>query len=165
MIMGSGDWYVTKQSDYPKHDEKNAGTVRLSIKLSNHRNIERAIVGTNERIVDRMNIGTGTQAQGTGVNVTAKHTVSPIVCAGQLLSILVSAASSRLVTLRSAALMLTRHPTPGHGFQVTCTAKCGLVYLGGPDRRSARHPGGPIPVNPNQPKQVLPVRPGRLLYR
>ena len=86
-----------------------------------------AIVGTNDANVwIGFNLGTGTQSQANWVDVTGNNTVVPLrPVLGIALDPTVSAANLPVGYAAIGGFNPNTPTTPGHVFQVTCTADCG----------------------------------------
>ena len=119
-----------------------------------------AIVGTNDGNVHiGFNLGTGVANQANWVNVTGGNAVLPNrPVQGITLDPSVSAAN---VPVGYAALSgfnansLTATPTPGHVFQVTCTANCATFTWLDKSGNLPDIPANAVIVNPNYPQQVF----------
>jgi hypothetical protein len=116
-----------------------------------------AIVGTNDGNVQiGFNLGTGTQAQGNWVNVTGGNAVLPNrPVLGIALDPSVSAANVPVGYAAVGGFNANTPTTPGHVFQVTCTATCGSFTWLNKTGNLPDIPVDSIIVNPNIPRQVF----------
>jgi hypothetical protein len=154
----AGTWYVTNN---PSNQNMTKGTlgnrsfinqVKYSPKWSSD-----AIVGTNDgNVWIGFNLGTGVASQANWVDVTGTNTVLPN---RPVLGIALdpSAPTANLATGYAAmgGFNANTPSTPGHVFQVTCTANCAsFTWLD----KSGNLPDIPVDsviVNPNVPAQVF----------
>ena len=116
-----------------------------------------AIVGTNDgNAWIGFNLGTGTQAQANWVDVTGNNTVLPNrPVMGIALDPSVSAANLPVGYAGVGGFNANTPTTPGHIFQVTCTANCGSFTWADKTGDLPDIPVDSIIVNPNQPQQVF----------
>jgi hypothetical protein len=116
-----------------------------------------AMVGTNDgNAWIGFNLGTGVASQANWVNVTGNNTIlpnRPVLNVG--LDPSVSSASQPLGYAAVGGFNVNTPTTPGHVFQVACTANCAsLTWLD----KSGNLPDIPVDaviVNPNFPQQVF----------
>src|SRR5438874_2030360 len=115
-----------------------------------------AMVGTNDANVwIGFNLGTGTQSQANRVDVTGNNTVLPLrPVLGIALDAAVSAANLPVGYAAVGGFNPNTPGTPGHVFQVTCTADCGSVTWADKTGNLPDIPVDSIIVNPNMPQQV-----------
>ncbi len=127
-----------------------------------------AIVGTNDANVwIGFNLGTGAASQANWVNVTGGNTVLPN---RPVLGIALdpSAPTASLATGYAAVggFNANTPTTPGHVFQVVCTANCASFTWADKTGNLPDIPVDSIIVNPNFPQQVFAgTRLGPLLHR
>src|SRR5262249_26523319 len=116
-----------------------------------------AIVGTNDgNAWIGFNLGTGTQAQANWVNVTDSNNVLPNrPLMGIALDPTVSSATLPVGYAGIGGFNANTPTTPGHVFQVTCTASCGSFTWADKTGDLPDIPVDSIIVNPNQPQQVF----------
>jgi hypothetical protein len=156
--MNAASWYVTNNPTTQNMTKGTLGNrsfinqVKYSPKWSGD-----AIVGTNDANVwIGFNLGTGTQSQANWVNVTGNNTVLPN---RPVLGIALdpSAPSEDLATGYAAVggFDANTPSTPGHVFQVTCTANCATFTWADKTGDLPDIPVDSIIVNPNQPQQVF----------
>jgi hypothetical protein len=156
--MGSGDWYVTNNPITQNMTKMTLGNrsfinqVKYSPKYQTV-----AIVGTNDgNAWIGFNLGTGTQAQANWVNVTGNNTVLPNrPVMGIALDPTVSSASLPVGYAGIGGFNANTPTTPGHVFQVTCTANCGSFTWADKTGDLPDIPVDSIIVNPNQAQQVF----------
>src|SRR6266700_3525880 len=115
-----------------------------------------AMVGTNDANVwIGFNLGTGTQAQANWVDVTGNNTVVPLrPVLGIALDPTVSAANLPVGYAAVGGFNANTPTTPGHVFQVTCTANCGSFTWLNKTGNLPDIPVDSIIVNPNNSQQV-----------
>src|SRR5437762_35998 len=115
-----------------------------------------AMVGTNDANVwIGFNLGTGTQSQANWVDVTGNNTVLPLrPVLGIALDPTVSAANLPVGYAAVGGFNPNTPGTPGHVFQVTCTADCGSFTWADKTGNLPDIPVDSIIVNPNMPQQV-----------
>jgi hypothetical protein len=156
--MNAASWYVTNNPTTQNMTKGTLGNrsfinqVKYSPKWSGD-----AIVGTNDANVwIGFNLGTGTESQANWVNVTGNNTVLPN---RPVLGIALdpSAPSEDLATGYAAVggFDANTPSTPGHVFQVTCTANCATFTWADKTGDLPDIPVDSIIVNPNQPQQVF----------
>src|SRR5205807_3414397 len=116
-----------------------------------------AIVGTNDGNVQiGFNLGTGTQAQGNWVNVTGSNAVLPNrPVLGITLDPSVSAANVPVGYAAVGGFNANTPTTPGHVFQVTCTANCASFTWADKTGNLPDIPVDSIIVNPKWSQQVF----------
>jgi hypothetical protein len=156
--MSSSSWYVTNNPITRNMTKQTLGTrsfinqVKYSPKYQSV-----AIVGTNDgNAWIGFNLGTGTQAQANWVDVTGNNTVLPNrPVMGIALDPSVSAANLPVGYGAIGGFNANTPTTPGHIFQVTCTANCGSFTWADKTGDLPDIPVDSIIVNPNQPQQVF----------
>jgi hypothetical protein len=156
--FSSADWYVTNNPTTQNMTKQTLGNrsfinqVKYSPKYQSV-----AIVGTNDgNAWIGFNLGTGTQAQANWVNVTGNNTVLPNrPVLGIALDPSVSAANLPVGYAAIGGFNANTPTTPGHVFQVTCTANCGPFTWADKTGDLPDIPVDSIIVNPNQPQQVF----------
>jgi hypothetical protein len=156
--MGSGDWYVTNNPITQNMTKQTLGNrsfinqVKYSPKYQTV-----AIVGTNDgNAWIGFNLGTGAQAQANWVNVTDNNTVLPNrPVLGIALDPSVSAGNLPVGYAAIGGFNANTPTTPGHVYQVTCTANCGSFTWADKTGDLPDIPVDSIIVNPNQPQQVF----------
>jgi hypothetical protein len=155
--LGSSDWYVTNNPTTQNMTKQTLGNrsfinqVKYSPKYQSV-----AIVGTNDANVwIGFNLGTGTQAQANWIDVTGNNTVVPNrPVMGIALDPSVSAANLPLGYAGVGGFNANTPSTPGHVFQVTCTADCGSFTWADKTGNLPDIPVDSIIVNPNNGQQV-----------
>ena len=156
--MNSGSWYVTNNPPTQNMTKQTLGNrsfinqVKYSPKWSSQ-----AIVGTNDANVwIGFNLGTGTASQANWVNVTGNNTVLPN---RPVLGIALDAASPNATLATGYAAVggfnANTPATPGHVFQVTCTANCATFTWANKTGNLPDIPVDSIIVNHNDPAQVF----------
>ncbi|HMI99590.1 MAG TPA: hypothetical protein VK488_07150, partial [Gaiellaceae bacterium] len=156
-VMNSGSWYVTNNPITQNMTKQSLGNrsfinqVKYSPKWSSD-----AIVGTNDgNVWIGFNLGTGVQAQANWVNVTGSNTVLPN---RPVLGIALdpSAPAANLATGYAAmgGFSANTPATPGHVYQVTCTATCATFAWADKSGNLPDIPVDSVIVNPNMPAQV-----------
>ncbi len=156
--FSSADWYVTNNPITQNMTKQSLGNrsfinqVKYSPKYQSV-----AIVGTNDgNAWIGFNLGTGTQAQANWVDVTGNNTVLPNrPVMGIALDPSVSAANLPVGYAAVGGFNANTPTTPGHIFQVTCTANCGSSTWADKTGDLPDIPVDSIIVNPNQPQQVF----------
>jgi hypothetical protein len=156
--FSSSDWYVTNSPITQNMTKQTLGNrsfinqVKYSPKYQSV-----AIVGTNDgNAWIGFNLGTGTQAQANWVNVTGNNTILPNrPVLGIALDPSVSAANLPVGYAAIGGFNANSPTTPGHIFQVTCTANCGSFTWADKTGDLPDIPVDSIIVNPNQPQQVF----------
>ncbi|MGH8093678.1 MAG: hypothetical protein ACREIF_09425 [Chthoniobacterales bacterium] len=115
-----------------------------------------AIVGTNDGNVQiGFNLGTGTQAQATWVDVTGANVVLPNrPILGIALDPSVPAATVPVGYAAIGGFNANTPTTPGHLFQVTCGTSCGSFTWVDKTGNLPDIPADSVIVNPNFPTQV-----------
>ncbi len=115
-----------------------------------------AIVGTNDGNVQiGFNLGTGTQAQATWVNVTGSNATLPNrPILGIALDPSVPAANVPVGYAAVGGFNANTPATPGHLFQVTCGTSCGSFTWLDKTGNLPDIPVDSVIVNPNYPPQV-----------
>src|SRR5436190_2748029 len=155
--LGSGDWYVTNNPTTQNMTKQTLGNrsfingVKYSPKYQSV-----AIAGTNDANAwIGFNLGTGTQSQANWVDVTGNNTVLPLrPVLGIALDATVSAANLPMGYAAVGGFNPNTPGTPGHVFQVTCTADCGSFTWADKTGNLPDIPVDSIIVNPNMPQQV-----------
>jgi hypothetical protein len=156
--FSSADWYVTNNPTTQDMTKQTLGNrsfinqVKYSPKFQSV-----AIVGTNDANAwIGFNLGTGTQAQANWVNVTDNNTVLPNrPVMGIALDPSVSAANLPVGYAAIGGFNANTPTTPGHVFQVACTADCGSFTWADKTGDLPDIPVDSIIINPNQPQQVF----------
>ena len=155
--MGSGDWYITNNPTTQNMTKQTLGNrsfinqVKYSPKYHSV-----AMLGTNDANVwIGFNLGTGTQSQANWVDVTGNNTVVPLrPVLGIALDPTVSAANLPVGYAAVGGFDANTPTTPGHVFQVTCTADCGSFTWADKTGNLPDIPVDSIIVNPNNSQQV-----------
>jgi len=155
--LGSGDWYVTNNPTTQNMTKQTLGNrsfinqVKYSPKYQSV-----AMVGTNDANVwIGFNLGTGTQAQANWVDVTGNNTILPSrPVLGIALDPTVGAANLPVGYAGVGGFNANTPATPGHVFQVTCTAGCGSFTWADKTGNLPDIPVDSIIVNPNNGQQV-----------
>ena len=156
--MNAASWYVTNNPATQNMTKQTLGNrsfinqVKYSPKWSSQ-----AIVGTNDANVwIGFNLGTGTASQANWVNVTGNNTVLPN---RPVLGIALDAASANATLATGYAAVggfnANTPATPGHVFQVTCTANCATFTWANKTGNLPDIPVDSIIVNHNDPAQVF----------
>jgi hypothetical protein len=153
-----GNWYVTNNPITQNMTKQTLGNrshinqVKYSPKYQSV-----AMVGTNDANAwIGFNLGTGTQAQANWVNITNNNTVLPLrPVLGIALDPSVSAANLPVGYAGVGGFNANTPTTPGHVFQVTCTANCGSFTWADKTGDLPDIPVDSIIVNPNNPQQVF----------
>src|SRR6266498_94016 len=156
--FSSSDWYVTNNPTTQNMTKQTLGNrsfinqVKYSPKYQSV-----AIVGTNDgNAWIGFNLGTGISSQGNWVNVTGNNTVLPNrPVLGIALDPSVAAANLPIGYAGVGGFNANTPTTPGHVFQVTCTANCGSFTWADKTGDLPDIPVDSIIVNPNQPQQVF----------
>ena len=155
--MGSGDWYITNNPTTQNMTKQTLGNrsfinqVKYSPKYSTV-----AMLGTNDANVwIGFNLGTGAQSQANWVNVTGSNTIVPLrPVLGIALDPTVGAANLPVGYAAVGGFNANTPTTPGHVFQVTCTANCGSFTWADKTGNLPDIPVDSIIVNPNDAHQV-----------
>src|SRR5947199_1147256 len=115
------------------------------------------MVGTNDANVwIGFNLGTGTEAQANWVDVTDNNTILPLrPVLGIALDPSVVAANLPIGYVGVGGFNANTPSTPGHVFQVTCTADCTSFTWADKTGNLPDIPVDSIIVNPNIPQQVF----------
>ena len=156
--FSSADWYVTNNPTTQNMTKQTLGNRSFINQVKYSPKYESvAIVGTNDgNAWIGFNLGTGTQAQANWVNVTGNNTVLPNrPVLGIALDPSVSAANLPVGYAAIGGFNANTPTTPGHVFQVTCTANCGSFTWADKTGDLPDIPADSIIVNPNQPQQVF----------
>jgi hypothetical protein len=156
--FSSSDWYVTNNPTTQNMTKQTLGNrsfinqVKYSPKYQSV-----AIVGTNDgNAWIGFNLGTGTQAQANWVNVTGNNTVLPNrPVLGIALDPSMPAGNLPVGYAAIGGFNANTPTTPGHVFQVTCTANCGSFTWADKTGDLPDIPVDSIIINPNQPQQVF----------
>src|SRR5437667_659692 len=155
--LGSADWYVTNNPTTQNMTKQTLGGRSFinSVKYSpKYQSV--AMVGTNDANAwIGFNLGTGTQAQANWVDVTGNNTVLPLrPTLGVALDPSVVAANLPVGYAAVGGFNANTPATPGHVFQVTCTADCGSFTWADKSGNLPDIPVDSIIVNPNNTQQV-----------
>ena len=156
--FSSADWYVTNNPTTQNMTKQTLGNRSFINQVKYSPKYESvAIVGTNDgNAWIGFNLGTGTQAQANWVNVTGNNTVLPNrPVLGIALDPSVSAVNLPVGYAAIGGFNANTPTTPGHVFQVTCTANCGSFTWADKTGDLPDIPADSIIVNPNQPQQVF----------
>jgi hypothetical protein len=156
--FSSSDWYVTNNPTTQNMTKQTLGNrsfinqVKYSPKYQTV-----AMVGTNDANVwIGFNLGTGVQSQADWVDVTGNNTVVPLrPVLGIALDPSVPAANLPVGYAGVGGFNANTPATPGHVFQVTCTADCGSFTWADKTGNLPDIPVDSIIVNPNMPQQVF----------
>ena len=156
--FSSSDWYVTNNPTTQNMTKQTLGNrsfinqVKYSPKYQSV-----AIVGTNDgNAWIGFNLGTGISSQGNWVNVTGNNTVLPNrPVLGIALDPSVAAANLAVGYAAVGGFNDNTPTTPGHVFQITCTANCSSFTWADKTGDLPDIPVDSIIVNPNQPQQVF----------
>jgi hypothetical protein len=156
--FSSSDWYITNNPSTQNMTKQSLGDrsfinqVKYSPKYQSV-----AIVGTNDgNAWIGFNLGTGTASQANWVNVTDNNTVLPNrPVLGITLDPSVSAANLPVGYAAIGGFNANTPTTPGHVFQVTCSANCGSFTWIDKTGDLPDIPVDSIIVNPNQSHQVF----------
>ena len=156
--MNSSSWYVTNNPTTQNMTKQTLGTrsfinqVKYSPKYQSV-----ATVGTNDaNFWIGFNLGTGTQAQANWIDVTGNNTILPLrPVLGVALDPSVAAANLPVAYAGVGGFNANTPSTPGHVFQVTCTADCGSFTWADKTGNLPDIPVDSIIVNPNIPQQVF----------
>jgi hypothetical protein len=156
--FSASDWYVTNNPTTQNMTKQTLGNrsfinqVKYSPKYQTV-----AMVGTNDANVwIGFNLGTGTQAQANWVDVTGSNTVVPLrPVLGIALDPTASAANLPVGYAAVGGFDANTPTTPGHVFQVTCTADCGSFTWANKTGNLPDIPVDSIIVNPNNAQQVF----------
>ena len=155
--LGSTDWYVTNNPTTQNMTKQTLGNrsyinqVKYSPKFQSV-----AMLGTNDANVwIGFNLGTGTQSQANWIDVTDNNTVLPNrPVMGIALDPSVSAANLPVGYAGIGGFDPNTPTTPGHVFQITCTADCGSFTWADKTGDLPDIPVDSIIVNPNNAQQV-----------
>ena len=155
--FSSADWYVTNNPTTQNMTKQTLGNrsyinqVKYSPKYQSV-----AMAGTNDANVwIGFNLGTGTQSQANWVDVTGNNTDLPLrPVLGVALDPTVSAANLPVGYVGVGGFNPNTPTTPGHVFQVTCTADCGSFTWANKTGNLPDIPVDSIIVNPNNAHQV-----------
>src|SRR5882757_7022857 len=155
--FASADWYITNNPTTQNMTKQSLGNrsfinqVKYSPKYQSV-----AIVGTNDgNAWIGFNLGTGTASQANWVNVTGSNTVLPN---RPVLGIGLDPSAGATVPIGYAAVggfNANTPTTPGHIFQVTCSANCGSFTWADKTGDLPDIPVDSIIVNPNNSQQVF----------
>ena len=156
--LGNVFWYVTNNPTTQNLTKQTLGNrsfinqVKYSPKYQSV-----AIVGTNDGNVQiGFNLGTGAAGQGNWVNVTDGNAVLPNrPILGIALDPSASAANLPVGYAAVGGFDQNTPTTPGHLFQVTCTATCGSFIWADKTGNLPNIPADSVIVNPNFPQQVF----------
>src|SRR5213596_2262917 len=155
--LGSADWYVTNNPTTQNMTKQTLGNrsfinqVKYSPKYQSV-----AMVGTNDANVwIGFNLGTGVASQANWVNVTGSNAVVPNRPVLNIaLDPSVAAANTPVGYAGVGGFNANTPTTPGHVFQVTCTANCGSFTWADKTGDLPDIPVDSIIVNPNDAQQV-----------
>ena len=155
--FSSADWYVTNNPTTQNMTKQTLGNrsyinqVKYSPKYQSV-----AMAGTNDANVwIGFNLGTGTPSQANWVDVTGNNTVVPLrPVQGVALDPTVSAANLPVGYAAIGGFNPNTPSTPGHVFQLTCTADCGSFTWANKTGNLPDIPVDSIIVNPNNAHQV-----------
>jgi hypothetical protein len=155
--FGSADWYITNNPTTQNMTKQTLGNRSYinGIKYSpKYQSV--AMVGTNDANVwIGFNLGTGTLSQANWVDVTGNNTVLPMrPVLGIALDPTVSAANLPVGYAGVGGFNPNTPSSPGHVFQVTCTADCGSFTWVNKTGNLPDIPVDSIIVNPNDAHQV-----------
>ena len=113
----------------------------------------KAIVGTNDGNVQMgFNLGVGTANTATWVNVTGSNAILPN---RPILDVFQDTANPLIGYAAVGGFDQNTPTTPGHVFQVTCTANCASFTWLNKSGNLPNIPADSIMVNPNYPQQVF----------
>ena len=113
----------------------------------------KAIVGTNDGNVQMgFNLGVGTANTATWVNVTGSNAILPN---RPILDVFQDTANPLIGYAAVGGFDQNTPTTPGHVFQVTCTANCASFTWLNKSGNLPNIPADSIMVNPNFPQQVF----------
>jgi len=155
--MNSSSWYVTNNPTTQNMTKQTLGNrsfinqVKYSPKYQTV-----AMVGTNDANVwIGFNLGTGTQSQANWLDVTGNNTIVPLrPVLGVALDPSVTAANLPVGYAGVGGFDANTPTTPGHVFQVTCTADCSSFTWADKTGNLPDIPVDSIIVNPNNAQQV-----------
>jgi hypothetical protein len=155
--MNSASWYITNNpitQDMTKQTLGNRSFINQVKYSPKYHSV--AMVGTNDANVwIGFNLGTGTQSQANWVDVTGNNTVVPLrPVLGIALDPTVPAANLPVGYAAVGGFNANTPATPGHVFQVTCTADCGSFTWANKTGNLPDIPVDSIIVNPNNSQQV-----------
>ena len=156
--FSSSDWYVTNNPTTQNMTKQTLGnrSVINQVKYSpKYQGV--AIVGTNDANVwIGFNLGTGAQSQASWMDVTGNNTILPLrPVLGIALDPSVVAANLPVGYAGVGGFNANTPSTPGHVFQVTCTADCGSFTWADKTGNLPDIPVDSIIVNPNNAQQVF----------
>jgi hypothetical protein len=155
--LGGSDWYVTNNPTTQNMTKQTLGNRSYINQLKYSPKFQSvAMVGTNDANVwIGFNLGTGTQSQANWIDVTDNNTVLPNrPVMGVALDPSVSAANLPVGYAGIGGFDPNTPTTPGHVFQVTCTADCGSFTWADKTGDLPDIPVDSIIVNPNNAQQV-----------
>ena len=152
------NWYITNNPTTQNMTKQTLGNrsfinqVKYSPKYQSV-----AMVGTNDANAwIGFNLGTGTASQANWVDVTGNNTVLPNrPVLGIALDPSVAAANLAVGYAAVGGFNDNTPTTPGHVFQITCTANCSSFTWADKTGDLPDIPVDSIIVNPNQPQQVF----------
>ena len=154
-------WYITNNPTTTNMTKQTLGNRSYITQLKySPKYMSTAIVGTNDGNVHiGFNLGTGVAAQANWVNVTGGNAVLPNrPVQGVTLDPSVGAANTPVGYAALSgfnANSLTATPTPGHIFQITCTANCASFTWVDKSGNLPDIPANAVIVNPNYAQQVF----------
>ena len=148
--MPASSWYVNSP-DLTKNTLANRSFInQLNYAWSDN---TRAIVGTNDGNVQMgFGLGAGTANTATWVNVTGGNTVLPN---RPVLDVALDPANPLVGYAAVGGFDQNTPTTPGHVFQVTCTANCASFTWLDKSGNLPNIPADSIIANPNFPQQVF----------
>ena len=149
-VAGSSSWYINS----PNLTKNTLGNRSFINQLSYAVTISTtAIVGTNDGNVQYgFNLGQGTANSATWVNVTGSNAILP----NRPILDVATSASNPLVGFAAIGGFDENTPsTPGHVYQVTCTASCASFTWVNKSGNLPDIPVDSIIANPNYPQQVF----------
>ena len=149
-ITGLGNWLVNSPDL-----TKNTLADRSIINQLNYAwsDVTRAIVGTNDGNVQMgFNLGQGVANSATWVNVTDSNTVLPN---RPILDVAIDPVNPLIGYAAVGGFDQNTPGTPGHVYQVTCTADCGSFTWADKSGNLPNVPVDSIIANPNYPQQVF----------
>ncbi|MEZ4771379.1 MAG: hypothetical protein R2844_23545 [Caldilineales bacterium] len=149
-VTGLGSWLVNSPDL-----TKNTLADRSIINQLNYAwsDVSRAIVGTNDGNVQMgFNLGQGVANSATWVDVTGGNTVLPN---RPILDVYQDTANPLIGYAAVGGFDQNTPGTPGHVFQVTCTANCASFTWADKSGNLPNLPVDSIMVNPNYPQQVF----------
>ena len=155
--FGQSSWYVTNNPVDQNMTKDPASRSYINQVKYSPKYQSVAMVCTNDgNVWIGFNLGSGAQAQANWVDVTGNNTVVPLrPVLGIALDPTVSAANLPFGYAAVGGFNANTPATPGHVFQVTCTANCGSFTWLDKTGDLPDIPVDSIIVNPNQPRQIF----------